>query len=346
MEEVKIFVLNDEGEDIQLEESIIAQAFASADRKPVLQYIHAAACEDEQQMNERLKDAEGIISVYTEFDRERLQKLKNCKVIATQTIGVNTIDLEAASDLGICVCNVPDYCVEEVATHTAALALACARKIVRYDEIAKEKLWDLEDIYRCGEVHRMQGQTYGLISFGNIAKKVGQIMKGFGMNVMAYDPFLPAEVFQAQGVQRADTLEQLFEACNIISVHTPLLKSTQGMINYDLMKRMPKGGILINTSRGGTVNEDDLYQALCDGTLAGCGIDVITDETNFETKLYALDNVTVTPHIAYYSEEALKECRVKAAEQVGSVLGKRQVPKYLVNKGVIGKTKCALGQRA
>ena len=336
MENMKVLIINDEGEDIALEEAVIAEAFDTKPENLEVKYIPAT---DKAAVDAELPEATGVITVYTEFDEETMKKMKDCKVIATQTIGINTIDLKAASEQGICVTNVPDYCVEEVAMHTVTLALSAVRKITTYDRIAREKVWNVEDIYKYGQLHRLQGQKYGIVSFGNIGKRVAALMKNFGMDIMAFDPFLPEEVFAEYGVERAETLEDLFGACNIISLHTPLTPKTEGMIGYDLMKRMPEGGILINTSRGGIVKEEELAKALKDGALGAAAVDVIIDVAEFESPLYEMENCIITPHVAYYSEEALEECRVKAAQMVGDVIGRHCVPKYLVNKDVIGKTK-------
>ncbi|MCI6854097.1 MAG: C-terminal binding protein [Firmicutes bacterium] len=339
MDKIKILVINDEGEDITLEESVLAEAFGTKPANLEVKYIPAT---DKAAVDAALPEAAGVITVYTEFDEAVLKNMKNCKVIATQTIGINTIDLKAASEQGICVTNVPDYCVEEVAMHTVTLALSAARKVTIYDRIARQKVWNVDDIYKYGQLHRLQGQTYGIVSFGNIGKRVAALMKEFGMKVIAYDPFLPADVFIEYGVKRAESLEELFAACNMISLHTPLTPKTEGMIGYDLMAKMPEGGILINTSRGGIVKEEELSKALKDGILGAAAVDVIIDETEFESPLYEFENCIVTPHVAYYSEEALEECRIKAARMVGDVLGRHCVPKYLVNKDVIGRTKEAL----
>lgn len=339
MENMKVLVINDEGEDIELEKEVIASAFRGETRKLDIRYIPAT---DSALVEKELPDADGVITVYTEFDRTTLEKMEKCKIIATQTIGVNTIDLNAAAKLGICVTNVPDYCVEEVAMHTVTLALSCVRKICTYDRITRDKVWNVEDIYKYGQLHRLEGQTYGLVSFGNIAKRVSEIIKVFGMKVKAYDPFLTDEVFAQYGVEKAVTLEDLFSSCNIVSLHTPLTAKTEGMIGMELLKRMPEGGILINTSRGGIVKEDELYAALKEGVLAAAGVDVIVDETEFESSLYELDNVIITPHVAYYTEEALVECRRKAAEMVADVIGRGCLPKYLVNKKVAGNARAAM----
>lgn len=339
MQQIKVLVINDEGDDISLEKEIIENSLKGKECTLTVKYIPAT---DTASVEKELPEADGIIMVYTEFDRKTLEKMKKCKIIATQTIGINTIDFDAATDQGICVTNVPDYCTEEVALHTVALALACARKIRIHDRIARDKVWNIDDVYKYGRIHRLQDRVYGLVSFGNIAKRVAEMMKGFGMEIMAFDPFLSEDVFKEYGVKKAESLDELFSSCNIVSLHTPLTPKTEGMIDINLLKKMKKGGILINTSRGGIVKEEDLYTALKEGILDSAGIDVIIDETEFESSLYELDNIIVTPHVAYYSEESLTECRRKAAEQIGTVIGRERMPKYLVNKSVTGKTKTML----
>ncbi len=339
MEEIKVLVINDEGGNIQLEKDIIAEALEGKKDILTIKYVSA---NDIVSIEKELPEADAVISVYTKFDRKTLEQMKKCKIIATQTIGVNTIDLDAATDMGICITNVPDYCVEEVALHTVALALACVRKITIYNKIARNKIWNVDDIYEYGQIHRLQDRVYGLVSFGNIAKRVAELMKVFGMKVMAFDPFLDKDIFKEYGVQEAESLEELFASCNIISLHTPLTPKTEGMIDINLFKRMPRGSILINTSRGGIIKEDDLYSALREGVLDSAGVDVIIDEAEFESSLYELDNVIITPHVAYYSEEALIECRRKAAEQIGDAIGRGITPQYLVNKAVSDKAKAIL----
>lgn len=336
MDKIKVLVINDEGEDVQIEEDVLRDSFADPNQEIDVKYIPAGNTEE---VAKELPSADGMIIVYTEFDEERLEEIQRCKVIATQTIGIDTIDLKAATEEGICITNCPDYCMEEVATHTVALALACVRKLPIYNRASREKIWNIDDIYEFGRLHRLRDRVFGLSSFGHIPKLVAKLMKAFGMKVIAFDPFLDDEVFIEHGVERVDSLEALFERSNIVSLHTPLTAETEGMVDYELISKMPEGGILLNTSRGEIVNEDDLYRALKDGTLTAAGTDVIADESTYNSKLYELDNVIITPHVAYYSEESLRECREKAAQQVGDVIGKKTLPKYLVNKDVVGKTK-------
>jgi D-3-phosphoglycerate dehydrogenase len=334
MKIIKVLVINDEGGDIELEKEVIASSLGGRADELTVKYIPAG---DKKTMEKELPEAHGVISVYTAFDRKTLESMQKCKIIATQTIGINTIDFDAATEQGIFITNVPDYCIEEVASHTVALVLSCVRKITTYDKLARNKIWNIDDIYKYGRIHRLHGRTYGLVSFGNIAKRVAELMKGFGMKVLAYDPFLSESVFKEYDVQRIESLEDLFSSCDIISIHTPLTPKTEGMIDLELLKKMRKNGILINTSRGEIVKEDDLYNALKEGFLGSAGVDVIIDESEFESPLYELENAIITPHVAYYSEESLTECRRKAAEQIGDVIGRGQIPKYLVNKSVVLK---------
>lgn len=340
MKKNKVLIINDEGPDIFLEQKIISEALGSDSAGLEIKYIPAS---DAKTINAELPEASAVITVYTTFDEKVMSKMEKCRIIATQTIGVNTIDLKAATEQGICVTNVPDYCIEEVATHTVALALAAARKVTIYNRIARQKIWNIDDIYQYGQLHRLSNQKYGIVSFGNIGKRVASIMKSFGMEILAYDPYIPAEDFAKHGVTGVGTLEELFKECNIISLHSPLTPETNGMIDYKLMASMPKDGILINTSRGEIVKEDDLLRACREGKLSAAATDVIEDEDNLESRLYELDNSIITPHVAYYSEDSLEECRVKAALMVADVIGRGKVPKYLVNKDVLGRTKETLG---
>jgi lactate dehydrogenase-like 2-hydroxyacid dehydrogenase len=232
MDNIKVLVINDEGGDIRLEEEIISNSLGLGAGELTITYIPAG---DRETIEKELPEAHGVISVYTHFDRKTLEGMKKCRIIATQTIGTNTIDLDAATEFGICVTNVPDYCIEEVALHTVTLAMACVRKIRVYDMLARSKKWNIEDIYKEGTAHRLQGRRYGLVSFGNIAKRVAELMKGFGMKVMAYDPYLEEAVFEEYGVEKVDSLEELFSSCNIISLHTPLTPKTEGMIDMNIV---------------------------------------------------------------------------------------------------------------
>lgn len=325
----KIVIVNDEGDDIELEKNLLTKAAKEYRDEVELRYVPAA---EDLQVRKETSDADGIISVYTYFGQEEIERLKNCKIIATQTIGVNTIDLKAATEKGIAVTNVPDYCIEEVASHTVAMALACSRNLLRLDHMAREKRWDIEEVYQERKLHRLAGKNYGLVSFGHIAKRVAEIVKGLGMQIFAYDPYQDREAMAHFGAKKVETLEELLRLSDVVSVHTPLTKATQGMFGLEQFRMMKKDAIFINAARGEVVKEEQLAQALQEGCIAAAATDVITDERKFESCLYDLKNVVISPHVAYYTEEAVKECRWKAAEQIAQVLFEKRMPQYLVNR--------------
>ena len=179
---------------------------------------------------------------------------------------------------------------------------------------------------------RLQGKRYGLFGFGNIAQRVAKRVQAFGLHVMAFDPYVPAELFAAQQVARAASLDDLLRAADFLSVHAPLTEETRGILDAVRLKLLKPTAILVNTSRGPLINEADLLMALRDGTIAGAGLDVLTDEPPaFPLALAALDNVVLTPHTAWYSDDAMPELRRKASQEVARTLTEGR-PKYWVNQ--------------
>ena len=278
-------------------------------------------------------DAEGVVIMYSKMTDENLAKLKKCKVLVVHAIGVNNIDLRAATKYGICIGNVPDYCIEEVAMHTIALFLCCARRVAELDRRVRDGVWD---VYAAGQLHRAAGKTYGLVSFGNIARRTAEMLKPFGMKLITYDPFVADDVFARYGVERAPSLEALFASSDYISLHSPLTDSTRRMINRELLAAVKPGAIFINTGRGGLVDEAALKEAIEDGRISAAGLDVIENEEEAKSALIGMERVTITPHTAFYSEESCVEEREKAILQVAEVLIESKLPRYLVNKDVDG----------
>lgn len=276
-------------------------------------------------------DADGLVIVYTQMTRDFMSNLARCQVIATHSIGTNQVDLKAATELGICIGNVPDYCVEDVAVHTVALLLDAARKISALDRSIRAGRWD---VYAAGLQYRLQGRTFGLISFGNIPRRVAGLVTTFGMNVVAYDPHVSAEVFEQYGVTEADSVEDVFAVSDYASVHVPLTQTTRHMIAGEQLDAAKHGMVLIAVGRGGVIDEDDLRAALDSGRISAAGVDVIEDEEGNQSVLMGRENVTMTPHSAYYSEDSLVEVRQKAIMQVNQVLNEKRLPTYLVNSDV------------
>jgi D-3-phosphoglycerate dehydrogenase / 2-oxoglutarate reductase len=273
------------------------------------------------------RDAVALLNTYSPIDRTTLEHLEKCKVIARYGIGVDNIDLEAARERDIVVTNVPDYCVDEVADHTMSLLLAVARKIVIGHAHTMGGGWGIDPLR---PIHRLRGQTLGLIGFGNIARAVAARARSFGLIVQTYDPYVDGEVVQEAGVERASTLEELLESSDFVSVHVPLLDETRGLIGAETLERMRPGAVLLNTSRGPVVDVDEALGALRSGRLGGAGLDVFPTEPPDHGSFQGIDSLVVTPHAAFYSDEAIVESQTKAAGCIVAVLQGEQ-PRYRVN---------------
>lgn len=293
-------------------------------------HVHVDGNDDERFLKEA-EDADAVCA-WLDMDLQRYMRLKKCKVIVAPAIGADKFNLADATECGICIANVPDYCMEEVALHTVALVLDCARRLTMFDRTIKAGDWD-DSI--CGKVYRMSGKTYGIVAFGRIPQKVAAMMKGFGVNVVGYDPFAKDEVFESAGVKRIDDLNELFKLSDYISIHTPYMKATHHMIGKEQFDCMKGDGIIVVTGRGGVVDENALLDAINEGKVASAGLDVIEDETNHESVLKDLSNVIMTPHCGYYSEDARFDLRRKVIEQIIDVVRNHRPPKNLMNKDVL-----------
>jgi len=282
-----------------------------------------------EELLEIANEVDALIVEYTIIDEEIIKSLKKCKIIAVNAIGVDNIDLENAAKYGIYVANVPDYCVEEVAIHAASLILSCIRKIVFLNDRVKQGYWSLNDAI---PIKKCSKQTVGLVSFGKTSQRLAEILNSMSFKVMAFSQSVPKNVFEALNVEPTNTLEELLEASDVVSLHKPLTEETRNLINEDRLKMMKKNAILVNTSRGGLVDEKALYKALKDGWISGAGLDVLQEEPpDKDNPLLFLDNVVITPHTAFYSEEAMEEVRRRAAQEVVQVLINKDIPNNPVN---------------
>jgi D-3-phosphoglycerate dehydrogenase len=264
-----------------------------------------------------------------------LEHLPNCKVVSRYGVGVDSVDLKAATDLGIIVANVPDYCIEEVADQTIALILTLVRKTAFFDQKVKSNQWD----FRQGApIHRTKGKTLGLIGSGKIGLEVARRISPFGVRVMAFDPYIPKA---AQGIELTD-LDTVLKESDFISVHCPLNESTRHLIGEKEFQKMAKKPILVNTSRGPIVDEKALIQALAEGRVSGAALDVLEKEPpDPQSPLLKMENVILSPHVGFYSVESISELKRRTAENVSAVLlGK--FPKSVVNREVMGKTRGSL----
>jgi len=234
---------------------------------------------------------------FSEADMERCPKLK---IICKHGVGLDNIHLSKAKELGIAVCNAPGTNSNAVADLTFGLMLSVARKIGYSSSLVRQGVWKShigEDV--CGK-------TLGLLGFGAIAKNVARRAKGFGMKVLAYDPFVPVLPEEFEGHVRLCTMDKVITTCDFLSVHVPLTPQTRNIISTEALAKMKQGAYVINTARGGIVDEQALYEALVSGHLNGAAMDVVEREPmQAEHPLLSLPNVVVTPHIGMYSKEAI-----------------------------------------
>jgi D-3-phosphoglycerate dehydrogenase len=287
-----------------------------------------AHCTTEEEVITVAKDADGILNQYSPLTRRIIKSLDRCKVISRYGVGLDNIDVEAATERGIIVANVPDYCVDEVSTHAMALILGCARKIPCLSTTVKKGKWD----FTLGKpLFRSQGRVLGLFGLGRIAKAVVRKAKGFDFQIIAYDPYISKAKEKVELV----SFSELLSNSDFISIHVPLTQETKHFFGEEEFKAMKKDAYLINTARGAIVDEFALYRALKEGWIAGAALDVMKKEPpDPKNPLLKLDNLIITPHISYYSEESYAELKTKAAQAVLDVL-KGGLPKAIVNPQVV-----------
>lgn len=274
------------------------------------------------------RDADALISQYAPITQEVIQGLRRCKAIGRYGIGVDNIDVEAATEAGIAVINVPSYCEDEVSDHTLALLLSWARRIPHYTEEIRQGVWD----WKTGRpIHRLRGLVLGLLGFGKIARLVARKAKAFGLEVIAHDPYLPDEAFAEEGVEKVE-FDDLFARSDFLSIHVPLTGATRHLIDEEALAKMKPTACLINTSRGGVVDEKALIRALEQGRIAGACLDVTDPEPpSPQIPLLSMPQVLLSPHAAWYSEESQIELQRKIAQDIGRALN-GLLPVGLVNR--------------
>ncbi len=275
--------------------------------------------------------ADAVLHMRGLLDAARIALLDRCRIIAHYGTGVDRVDVGAATARGIWVTNGPRYAVDEVSSHAIALLLAVARKILAGDQAVRSGAWHIEPIV---PLYRIAGKTLGLLGFGNIARATGRKGAALGLHVIAYDPYLDAEVFHSAGVRRVDFETCLGEA-DFLSVHLPLTPETRGLIGRSALDRMKPSAVLVNTSRGAVIEEAALVEALRSGRLRGAGLDVFaTEPLRTDHPLLGMPSVTVSGHVGFYSEESIQQMQRDAAEQVALAL-RGSVPEFLVNREVL-----------
>lgn len=258
--------------------------------------------------------ADAVMVHFDQIDRDVIANLKHCKIIARSAVGYDNIDLQAASEARIPVTNVPDYCVEEVSNLAMMMVLNTAKKFNQMEANVKKGLWG--DYAIAKPVYAIRNRTLGLLGCGRIARCLAVKAQAFGMRVIACDPYITQEAVSPYGVTLVSR-EELLAQSDYLSMHLLLNEDTRKSIDAEFFKKMKPTAVFINTGRGGLVDEDALVEALRTGEIAGAGLDVLTEEGIApDAPLQKFDNVIITPHAAWYSEEAFHTLLTSAAQEV------------------------------
>ncbi len=283
-----------------------------------------------EELLETIGDYDGlIIRSATQVSAEVIDRADNLKAIGRAGIGVDNIDIEAATKHGVIVANAPESNTVAAAEHTLGLMLASARRIPAADSSLRDGEWK-RSAFKGVEV---SGKTLGLIGLGHVGAIVARGALGMGMRVLAYDPYVSEDRMRQVNVEPAETTDEVFEGADFVSLHVPRTPQTMGLVNEDSLAKMKPTAFLINVARGGIVDETDLYNALKEGTIAGAALDVFAEEPTTQSPIFTLPNVVVTPHLGASTAEAQDRAGITAAEQVATAL-RGAVPIHAINAPV------------
>jgi D-3-phosphoglycerate dehydrogenase / 2-oxoglutarate reductase len=306
---VKVVFTDYDFADIDIEKEVLSQIDCE---------IIEANTQDENKLIEVCHDADALIIQYAPITQKVTNSLKNCKVFSRYGIGVDTIDVAAATEQGIYVCNVPDYCLDEVADHCLALMLSLGRKIVNLSQSVRQGVWDTIHISK--PLYNFKNQILSLIGFGKIPQNLYSKAAPLFKEILVFDPYLKPENILKYDLKLASFYEVL-RYSDYISIHCPSNESTFHMFDIREFQLMKPTSYIVNTSRGAIINTAALYQALTSGLIAGAGLDVLEKEPpGMDFELLKLENVLITPHSAFYSETSIKDLKYKTALNVLKVL--------------------------
>ncbi len=297
-------------------------------------------CRTEDDIIEAANEADAVVTLMQPYTRRVIHQLKNCKLIYNAGTGFDTIDIRAATEHGICVAYAGDYCIEEVAEHTIALLLACARKITRLDRAVRQGKWvgfEKREIRNkiLPPIFRVTGSTMGIVGFGRIGKSTAIRGKALGMQVIAFDPYINTVNFNSCGVSGV-SLETLLKVSDFIVLQAASSPQTLHMIGMEQFKMMKPTAYIINTARGCMIDQKALFTALSKDIIAGAALDVVEEEPDgigADHPLLTLDKVIVTGHSAYYSEESSAKYKRRIFEAVSNIIN-GQSPEWIINPEV------------
>jgi D-3-phosphoglycerate dehydrogenase len=314
--------------DVEIEREIIEDAGFT---------VRALQCTSEDELIAKGADAVSVLTQYAYVGARTIAGLPRLRHIARYGVGLDIVDVEAATEAGVVVTNVPaDYCRDEVADHALAMLLFFARRLRVYDDAVHDGAWHWKG---AAPVRRLRGSRLGIVGLGNLGRAIAERSRSFGVEVVAYDPYVDAETAAVTLV----AFEELLETSDYIVIQAPLTDETRGLFDRDAIGKMKRGAVLVNTARGPIVDGPALFDALSEGRLAGAALDDLPEEPakrrdwRPDSPLLGLPNCLVTPHVAYYSEESIRYARRFAAEEVVRVLrGER--PRSPVNLEQLGAT--------
>lgn len=276
------------------------------------------------------RDADALIIEVAPIGARAIAAFTRCQVVVEAGVGVDSIDVGAATARGIAVANVPDYCVEEVSDQAIASALALGRRLFPYDALVRRGEWGFEG---GRPVFRLAGQTVGVVGLGRIGRATARKARGLGMRVVAHDPYLSDEQVRAAGAEPM-ALEELLRACDFLVCHAPLTPATERLFTAERLALLKPTAYVVNVSRGRLFDEEALAAMLREGRLAGAAIDVFgVEPPPSDHPLRRAPNVILSPHVGWYSEESVVELRRRSARQAAQTLA-GQWPEHLVNPAV------------
>ena len=296
--------------------------------------IHEIAANTEDEYIEQAKDADAVITRWgLQMTRKIIMGLEKCVVIGVGSVGVDMVDVDAATDAGIVVTNTPDIFIEEVADHAMMLLLAAARRVKEQDQMIQNGKW-FEGRVQLSRFPRLWGQTLGLISFGNVARATARRAMPFGFHVIAHDPYVSELKMTGEGVEPV-TFDELLERSDYLSMHPPLNDETYHLLSTKEFEKMKDTAVLVNTGRGPTVDEAALIDALQNGKIAAAGLDVLeTEPPKPDNPLLKMPNVILTPHVASATTRMWPETRRRVGREVALALAGKW-PRSCVNPTVL-----------
>ena len=281
---------------------------------------------------ELARDADAIMTCFAQVTESVVRAAERCIVIGRFGVGVDNIAVNTATELGIAVTYVPDYCVDEVSDHVMALLHSWNRRIVLFDRSVKERGWGSQPLTM--RMMRLRGKTLGIVGFGRIGQAVAGKARAYGLNILAADPVVSEDRVRSSGGVLVD-LPTLLSESDFVTLHAPLTAETQNLIGSNELALMKRDAFLINAARGPLIDENALYEALRNERIAGAGLDVMVENVpSNDHPLMSLDNIIITPHVAFFSQESTLELEQRAAQEVVNVM-KGVMPDNLVNASVL-----------